>query len=201
MSVLINFKICDNAKECGGIEVCPTGALSYDEEKQTIVTDNSKCISCGLCVGNCPMGAIHVASTKEEYNEIKKEIDNDPRTVKELFVNRYGGVPISSFHTISFDGLQKQVNNGDFILVEVFNDDSIECLAKSIPVKEILDNIKGDPLYYKLEDSEEVRDMYGINKLPSLLVFKDKVYLGKVDGYYTNDNTKTFIKKIKKILK
>ena len=40
MSVLINFKICDNAKECGGIEVCPTGALSWDEENETIKIDN-----------------------------------------------------------------------------------------------------------------------------------------------------------------
>ena len=34
MSVLINFKICDNAEVCGGIEVCPTGALSWDEENE-----------------------------------------------------------------------------------------------------------------------------------------------------------------------
>ena len=47
MPVLINFKICDNAKECNGIEVCPTGALSWNEEDQTIEIDNSKCIECG----------------------------------------------------------------------------------------------------------------------------------------------------------
>ena len=34
MSVLINFKICDNAKECGGISICPTGALKWNEEKE-----------------------------------------------------------------------------------------------------------------------------------------------------------------------
>ena len=27
MAVLVNFKICDNAKECGGIEVCQTGGF------------------------------------------------------------------------------------------------------------------------------------------------------------------------------
>lgn len=30
MPVLINFKICDNAKDCSGIAVCPTGALSWE---------------------------------------------------------------------------------------------------------------------------------------------------------------------------
>lgn len=44
MAVLVNFKICDNAKECVGIAVCPTGALSYDDDKNTIVIDNEKCI-------------------------------------------------------------------------------------------------------------------------------------------------------------
>lgn len=44
MSVLVNFKICDNAKECGGILTCPTGALSWDEEKETININNEKCI-------------------------------------------------------------------------------------------------------------------------------------------------------------
>ena len=40
MPVLINFKICDNAKECGGIAVCPTGAISYVENKESLVIDN-----------------------------------------------------------------------------------------------------------------------------------------------------------------
>ena len=83
MSVLINFKICDNAKECGGIEVCSTGALSWDDKKETIVIDNTKCISCGLCEKACPIGAITVAKTEEEYEKIKKKIDDDPRTIEE----------------------------------------------------------------------------------------------------------------------
>ena len=66
MAVQVNFKICDNAKECGGVAVCPTGAFSYDEEKNTIVIDNDKCISCGLCEKECPIGAIIVTKTEEE---------------------------------------------------------------------------------------------------------------------------------------
>ena len=65
MAVLVNFKICDNAKECGGIAVCPTGALSWNEEKESIEIDNDKCISCGLCEKECPIGAIMVAKNSE----------------------------------------------------------------------------------------------------------------------------------------
>ncbi len=69
MAVLINFKICDNAKECGGIAVCPTGALSWNEEKGIIQIDNDKCISCGLCEKECPIGAIMVAKNEKEYSK------------------------------------------------------------------------------------------------------------------------------------
>ena len=32
MSVLINFKICDNAEECDGVRVCPINALYWDKK-------------------------------------------------------------------------------------------------------------------------------------------------------------------------
>ena len=32
--IQINWKICDNAEECNGIAVCPTGALYWDKEEK-----------------------------------------------------------------------------------------------------------------------------------------------------------------------
>ena len=90
MPVIINYKICDNALECGGPEVCPTGAFTWDEEDQTLKIDNSKCTSCGLCAKECPTEAIIVVKTEDEYEKIKKEIEEDPRTKAELFIERYG---------------------------------------------------------------------------------------------------------------
>jgi NAD-dependent dihydropyrimidine dehydrogenase PreA subunit len=65
MSVLINFKICDNSCECGGIKICPNGALFWDTKNNKIGIDNEKCISCGICVKECPIGAIKVANNKK----------------------------------------------------------------------------------------------------------------------------------------
>ena len=111
MGVLINFKICDNAKECGGIEVCPTGALYWDEEKESITIDNSKCTSCEKCIEACPVDAIKVGKTDEEYQELKKEIDNDPRKRSDLFVDRYGAQPIHDAFLVEVNNLARLVSS------------------------------------------------------------------------------------------
>ena len=200
MAVLINFKICDNAKECGGIAVCPTGALSYDDEKETIIIDNDKCISCGRCERECPIGAIMVARTDEEYDKLKKEIDNDSRTTKDLFVDRYGATPLSEFFMIESDDIENKVHNDGLTLIELYTEDSIQCLLKSIPIKELSQNLPKDTLFYKAEATEETINKYNINEVPSLLIFKNGSLLGHIEGYYTNDSKEEMIKEINKII-
>lgn len=201
MPVVVNFKICDNAKECGGVAVCPTGAYSYDEEKETIVIDNDKCISCGLCERECPIGAIMVAKTKEEYEKIKEDIDNDPRTTKDLFVDRYGAAPLSDFFMIDETDIEEKIKQEGITLIECYNDDSIQCLLKSIPIKELTNSFPKDTLFYKASVTEETITKYSINELPTLLVFKDKELLGKVDGYFENDNKEELINTLNEIIK
>ena len=200
MAVLVNFKICDNAKECGGIAVCPTGALSYDDEKETIIIDNDKCISCGRCERECPIGAIMVARTDEEYDKLKKEIDNDSRTTKDLFVDRYGATPLSEFFMIESDDIENKVHNDGLTLIELYTEDSIQCLLKSIPIKELSQPLPKDTLFYKAEATEETINKYTINEVPSLLIFKNSSLLGHVDGYYTIDSKEEMIKEINKII-
>lgn len=201
MAVLVNFKICDNAKECGGIAVCPTGALSYDDEKETIVIDNDKCISCGRCESECPIGAIMVARNDEEYKKIKEEIEADERTTKDLFVDRYGATPLSEFFMIEAEDIENKVNNDSITLIELYNDDSIQCLLKSISIKDLTEDLPKDTLFYKAEANDDILEKFSIKELPALLVFEKGNLKGHIDGYFTNDEKENVLSSLDNILK
>ncbi len=195
MKALINFKICDNAKECGGIAICPTGAMHYDEEKNTIIVDDN-CTCCGLCEKECPIGAIMVAKNENEYNKFIKVIEEDPRKTKDLFVDRYGACPISDFFLIESNTIADKTRNNHLTFIEVFDYDNAMCLLKSIPIKDITDNINGEVFYYKVSKDELIDKEYQITKFPTLLIFKDNKLLGKIEGYYEIKDKEEFEKQI-----
>ena len=198
---MINFKICDNAKECRGIAVCPTKALYWDKERESIGIDNSKCTNCRLCEKSCDIGAIKVAKTDNEYSILKKEIDDDSRKVSDLFVDRYGAMPIDPgvFFIKENDFELEVLQSNKLTVLEAFNDDSIECLIKSIPIKNLFKdaNVK----YRKIKADNKFLKRYNINKLPSLLFFTKGELIGKIEGYFSKNNQEELIKKINKIKK
>ena len=201
MAVIINFKICDNAKECGGVAVCPAGALSWDEKKKTIKIDNSKCLSCGKCEKACAIGAIKVAKNDKQYAKLKKEIDEDPRKASDLFIDRYGAQPIHPAFLIEegkfdLDGLQSKKKTA----IEFFNDDSIMCLLLSIPIKELIGVSPVNYLKLKVGKGDILKG-YKISKLPALLFFDGGKMIGKIEGYYDKDKKEELRSKISKILK
>ncbi|KKP68523.1 MAG: 4Fe-4S binding domain protein [Candidatus Moranbacteria bacterium GW2011_GWE1_35_17] len=201
MPVLINFKICDNAQECNGVAVCPTGALSWDKEKKSIKIDNEKCVSCGICEKACMVSAIHVARNENEYNKIKKEIDEDPRKVSDLFVDRYGATPIHTAFQMKSEKFNLEVISSDKLVgVEIYNDDSIECLRKSIPVKEIFKGM--DIKFRKMKnENDKILNDYKIKSFPALLFFKGGKLLGKIEGYYDNAQKDILLDKVNVIIK
>ncbi len=196
MAVLINLKICDNDKACGGVAVCPTGAIYYDEEKETLAIDNEKCISCGMCEKECPIGAIKVAKDEREYEILKKQIEEDPRRTKDLFVDRYGATPLSEFFMLDSEDVANKVNSKNIVLIEFYNDDSIQCLLKSIPIKELLKDFPDSTQFYKVEITEALTNEYQIKELPALVAFENGRMIGKIEGYIDEDNKEKLMNEI-----
>ncbi|MEI8061238.1 MAG: 4Fe-4S binding protein [Candidatus Berkelbacteria bacterium] len=201
MAVLINFKICDNAAECGGVEACSTGALSWDDKNKTINIDNSKCTSCGACEKACEVHAIAVADNDEEYTKLQKEIEDDPRKVTDLMIDRYGAQPIFDACLIGQESFDEQVAEAQkLVAAELFNDDSIECMLKSIPIKQLFDGT--DIKYRKVRlGNDELQQKYGITQLPALVFFRNGKLLGEIEGYYSTDCANDLKEQINKILK
>lgn len=200
MKALVNFKICDNAPECSGIEICPTKAMYFDEKNETITVDEEKCINCGACERACPIGAIRVPKDESDYNRIQKEIEEDARTIKDLFIDRYGAAPISEFFQIEAKQLDECINKNDLVLIECYQTETIECLLKSIPIKELTENLPSQTIYYKVEINKEYQEKYKLTQIPALLLFKNGNLLGKIEGYYTVEETENIKTKLESML-
>lgn len=67
--VLWNPDLCRKCQLCVG--ECPTGAISFDKDKYTIVRNKDKCLRCSICYQTCPFSAIKYYSAK--FNLDKKD--------------------------------------------------------------------------------------------------------------------------------
>lgn len=201
MSVVINYKICDNSKDCDGIKVCPVDAFKWDEEKKTIYVDNDICIDCGACESSCTVNAIKVTNNKEEYEKAIKAVEDDPRTIQDLFCERYGASPMQEEFLLKETEFNEDVLNLKRpLMVELFNEDNIMCLLRSIPVRELLASYASDATYLKVEVIEgDITKKYGVTKLPALLFFKDGILVHKEEGFVEDSNRKELLEKIKQI--
>ncbi len=201
MSIKFNFNMCDNSPECSGLAACPTGAIYWDEDginalgtKGTLCVDNSKCISCGACVGEegCPIGAILFSKTETDFG---KESEVDTNQVKALFVERYGAEAIDEALCIA--DLKFLQEDNKVTVIEEFSDSSIQCLLHSIPVASILERIQRlmnmtDVCYYKhFVVSDDV-------DYPRLLIYKGSELLVQVNGYYDESQEETLYEEIAK---
>ena len=203
--VIINRNICDNAQECSGIAICPTGALYWDEDKGEIAYNPDVCIDCGACADasaeGCPIGAIRWAADDEEYQKIQDEVNNETMSLAELEVERYGASPIEPFIKVEdvkdFISTIKQ----KYLVLELFNDDSINCLLHSIRVDDIKKVFNTDVCYKKVQ-VDDVTDFSfaAITELPSLVIMRGMEVLSVVAGYYDDEKKLELLELIQKAI-
>ena len=198
MAIKLNFNICDNAPECSGIAVCPTGAIYWDEEtinplneKGSICVDNGKCIACKKCVGEngCPIGAIIFADSEDELENLTRDYETDLIKVKNLFVERFGAAPIDDSLCIKQNELNTIIeSNRGILVIEKFADWSIQCLLSAIPIDTIIEEIKtitkiDEIKYFRVDMTETVDEEM---ELPELNIYKANTLLCKICGFMNN---------------
>ena len=77
-------------------EVCPTRALSWNEDGNTILVNPDACIGCGLCVARCPYGAISLSAEGKAIVEtsdpdgLTATCDNEPNPAEHAKPQRVG---------------------------------------------------------------------------------------------------------------
>lgn len=69
--ILWNSDACEKCQSCVG--ECPTKAISFDDEKDTIVRDKNKCLRCSICYQTCPFGVITYFLAKFELDFVDNE--------------------------------------------------------------------------------------------------------------------------------
>lgn len=202
MKVLINHKICDMSPSCGGIDVCPTGALYWDDANGKIGHNESKCIGCGACENACPVAmAIRLARDAAAEKQILAEYDADPRRAEDLFIDRYGGDFVLTKNTDSDDAIAATKNTPGVVVMELNAEDLIRCLLMSIPMRELF--APGTVKHIKVMDpSEDLLAELGVAEIPALVFFRDGKKIGDIQGYFENVETERALleHKIKKIL-
>ncbi len=50
--------VCYQCRKPPCKEHCPTGAIETDDRQGIVVINEEKCIGCGICVDDCPFGAM-----------------------------------------------------------------------------------------------------------------------------------------------
>lgn len=187
MPALINYKICDSAPECGGITVCPAKAFFWDKKAKRPIIDKKKCLSCGVCARECPVGAILIAETEDEYQKLVEQIKNDPRSEKDLWRERLGTQPGRTpplGKMVTPKNFEKEVlKPGGWLALDVWSNETLDCRNHSILWQDLKIT---DKVVLKKVDGGKYSDLaerLNINKFPTLIIFKDGVERWRYQGY------------------
>lgn len=184
MPVILNLKRCDNVKECGAPAACPTHAFYWDEQNNTLATDVSLCIDCGKCESCCSSGAILVVS-QQEYQPTLKLIEDDPSTIQDLFVDRYGAMSVSGTRELSPDNIETLVKETkELSAIEVLDADNPSCLISAVPYAILFHDVQ-IALHKVMVSGEELAKAMKILKLkttPALIFIQNGKAIAKYEG-------------------
>lgn len=197
--IVINHNLCDEAPECGGIEVCPTGAFHYDYRRKRIAIDESKCTLCLRCTlpDTCPVGCILFARTIGDEKRIKKMIKEDPRTAKWLWQERYGCQPGQTPPTaeiITAENFTSVLDTNGLKLIDAWHIDYLDCRVHSVLFSDLLKGIKMDVSIFKLDAQEfpKYAKKLKVQEYPTMILLDGDKEVWRHEGLIDEKQLKKF---------
>lgn len=194
--ILINQRICDHAPACGGIEVCPNHALSFDNNQNKVIWDEHLCTFCLKCTlpSACPVGAILYATDEDQEKSIMDSISADPRSQEWLWLERYGVMPGTTpplATKITPKNFTSIMESSDSKIIDVWHPDYLDCRLHSPLFSDLLKSIDQPISIYKLDAGQypDLANKLSITQYPSLLAYKAGQQVFLFTGYLTADLT------------
>lgn len=190
--ILFNYKICDRAPACGGVDVCPHHAIYYDEVQKKPVWDSTKCTFCLKCTlpSSCPVGAIMYVANDDQEKQVIDTINSDPRSQDWLWQDRYGVQPgpnamIINLDDVNFDQIINSLNNK---IIDIWHEDTLDCRLHSPLFSDILKNTNF--IAYKLDAKKypHLARKLTVSEFPSLLVFSQAKLIENKVGYLNQND-------------
>jgi len=208
MKIIINHNLCDEAVECGGIEVCPTGAFYYDYKRKRVAIDESKCTLCLRCTlpDACPVGCILFARSIGDAKKIQSMIKEDPRTAKWLWRERYGcqpGKTAPKAIEVTTANIDQVLTDNGYKLIDVWHPDFLDCRINSALFADLLDAAKKKLAIYKLNASTypDLAKKLKVQQFPSLLLYKNDSEIWRLGGLIEPEKVKAVNKKLRSLIK
>lgn len=209
MKIIINHNLCDEAPECGGIEVCPTGAFAFNEEAQRVQVDQKKCITCLKCTlpSACPVGCIYFARDENDKMRIEEMLKLDPKTESWLWEERYGCYPGKTApfaSTLTSKNFKESFSADEYKLVDYWNYNSIDCRYHSQLFTDILKDVKAPVSIYKVDcvSEKDISKQMKIINYPSLVLYdKSGKEIYRYEGLMKEANLTEVNKEIKALIK
>lgn len=101
---------------------------------------------------------------------------------------------------IEAEEIENKVKGQELVLIEGYIEDNINCLLKSIPIKELTENLPETTLFYKASFDNVKSNSYGLEEYPSLLIFKNGELVGKIEGYFEESKKNELKEQIKNMI-
>ena len=203
--IIINQKICDKSPDCGGIAVCPSGALFFNQDSQAVEWNQDKCVFCLRCTlpDSCPIGAIMYARDEASEKTIIDTINSDPRSEDWLWQERFGVEPgkPSIAKELTDENFEEVVNSSQNSLIDIWHQDYLNCRLHSVLYQDILTETP-DVVIYKLNAKKypQLVGKLGVKIFPTLqLIINGKINL-ICQGDIEDSKLSTIISSIKEII-